>query len=255
MSAKAPDNGFATVLTAGLGPLLSSGKYSDLTVHCEDNTWNVHKMVMCTHSKFFVKACDGKFMEAKSGEIILAGDEPLVVEAMLQALYEGDYVEIEEKEEFLENPLVFHAKVYAIGEKYDIVPLKDLAKTKTENILTLEWTPTCFFAAANEAYQSTIPKDRGLRDIYAQVAIAQGPKLFANKEFEEVMDQNAQFWRDCAKGLNEKYTPFMGQTLVNCQNCRNKYSTSMFKPGYNPNKGTCCPVCNSMNYSAGALAT
>jgi len=85
MPAKAPKNAFATVLTAGLGPLLSSGKYSDLTVHCEDNAWKVHKMVMCTHSKFFVKACDGKFMEAKSGEIILAGDEPLVVEAMHQA--------------------------------------------------------------------------------------------------------------------------------------------------------------------------
>jgi hypothetical protein len=25
----------------------------------------VHKMVMCTHSKFFVKACDGKFMVVK----------------------------------------------------------------------------------------------------------------------------------------------------------------------------------------------
>ncbi|OXV07803.1 hypothetical protein Egran_04433, partial [Elaphomyces granulatus] len=178
---KAPKNAFATVLTAGLGPLLSSGKYSDLTVHCEDNAWK----------------------EAKSGEIKLAGDEPLVVEAMLQALYDGDYVGIEEKEEFLENPLVFHAKVYAIGEKYDIAPLKDLAQTKTENILTLEWTPTYFFAAVNEVYQSTIPKDRGLRDIYAQVATAQGPKLFANKEFEEVMDQNGQFWKDFAKGLNE----------------------------------------------------
>jgi len=52
--------------------------------------------------------------EAKSGEIKLAGDEPLVVEAMLRALYEGDYVGIEEKEEFLENPLVFHAKVSSI---------------------------------------------------------------------------------------------------------------------------------------------
>jgi BTB/POZ domain-containing protein len=62
MSAKAPENAFATVLVGELGHLLSSGKYSDLTVHCEDNTWKVHKLVMCTHSKFFVKACDGEFM-------------------------------------------------------------------------------------------------------------------------------------------------------------------------------------------------
>lgn len=160
-------------------------------------------------------------------------------------MYEGDYVGIEEKEEFLENPLVFHAKVYAIGEKYDIAPLKDLAKTKTKNILTLEWTPTCFFAAVNEVYQSTIPKDRGLRDIYAQVATVQGPQLFANKEFE-VMDQNGQFWRDFAKTLSEKYTPFMGQTPVKCRDttCLNKYSTSMFESGH-PDKSSYCPACGN----------
>ena len=62
---KAPKNAFATVLTAGLGPLLSSGKYSDLTVHCEDNAWKVHRIVMCAHSKFFAKACDGGFMVVK----------------------------------------------------------------------------------------------------------------------------------------------------------------------------------------------
>jgi len=243
MSAKAPENAFATVLAGGLGALLSSGEYSDLTVHCEGNTWKVHKLVMCTHSKFFVKACGGEFMEAKSGEIKLAGDEPLVVEAMLQALYEGDYVGIEEKEEFLENPLVFHVKVYAIGEKYDITPLKDLAQTKTENILTLEWTPTYFFAAVNEAYQSTIPRDRGLRDIYAQVAIAQGPNLFANKGYLEVMDQNGQFWMDYAKGLNEKYTP-----LMKCQEdeCLNKYSTSLYIPG-SVSKKSYCPSCGTIS--------
>jgi len=62
MSTKAPENAFATVLAGGLGTLLSSGKYSDLTVQCENNAWKVHKMVMCTHSKFFAKACDGEFM-------------------------------------------------------------------------------------------------------------------------------------------------------------------------------------------------
>jgi len=52
--------------------------------------------------------------EANSGVIKLPDDEPLVVEAMLRALYEEDYIEIEKEEEFLENPLVFHAKVSSI---------------------------------------------------------------------------------------------------------------------------------------------
>jgi hypothetical protein len=131
-----------------------------------------------------------------------------------------------------------------MGEKYDIAPLKDLAQTKTENILTLEWSPTYFFGAVNEVYESTIPKDRGLRDIYVQVATAQGPKLFANKEVKEVMDHNGQFWKDYAKGLNEKYTPFLGQTLIKCPKagCLNKYSTSMYMLGYY-DKNSYCPSC------------
>jgi len=135
-----------------------------------------------------------------------------------------------------------------MGEKYDIAPLKDLAQIKTENILTLEWTPTYFFDAVNEVYESTIPKDRGLRDIYVQVATAQGPKLFTNKEVKRVMDQNGQFWKDYAKGLNEKYTPFMDQTRIKCQSagCLNKYSTLMFRPGYSDNRAH-CPSCGMLS--------
>lgn len=61
MSVKAPENEFAPVLAGALGPLLSSGKYSDLMIHCENKAWKVHRMVMCTHSKFFVNACEGEF--------------------------------------------------------------------------------------------------------------------------------------------------------------------------------------------------
>jgi BTB/POZ domain len=53
MPGKASENTFSTALGEGMGALLSSGKYSDLTIQCGDNIWNVHKMVMCTLSAFF----------------------------------------------------------------------------------------------------------------------------------------------------------------------------------------------------------
>jgi hypothetical protein len=135
-----------------------------------------------------------------------------------------------------------------MGEKYRIAPLKDLAQTKTKNILTREWTPAYFFGAVNEVFESTITKDRGLRVIYVQVAVAQGPRLFTNEEVQEGTDQNGQFWKDYAKALSDKYTPFMGQTQIKCQSimCHNEYGTLKLSQN-SPEKQSFCPSCGSIN--------
>lgn len=187
---------------------------------------------------------------------------------MIRAIYEADYSLVEKNESFLENPLVFHAKVmrmplapafdadhvyqvYAIGEKYGIPPLKTLAKTKTEDILK-DWTPTHFFNALNEVYESTIPEDRGLRDLYVQVAAEQHAALFNNKEFEEIMDSNAQFWKDYSKQLQETFSK---KDIVNldqyqevvCRKChdypRFLISTTSYTNFLNGVATLCCPHC------------
>jgi hypothetical protein len=63
----------------------------------------------CTTTRLSI-CTDIVLQEAKSGEIELDGDELLVVEAMIRAIYEADYAVVEQNEEFLENPLIFHAK-------------------------------------------------------------------------------------------------------------------------------------------------
>jgi hypothetical protein len=102
----------------------------------------------------------------------------------------------------------------------------------------------------NEVFESTIAKDRGLRDIYVQVAVAQGPKLFTNEEVQEGTDQNGQFWKDYAKALSDKYIPFMGQTQIKCQSlmCHNEYGTSRFsQTSFSSEKTAFCPSCGSIN--------
>jgi hypothetical protein len=96
----------------------------------------------------------------------------------------------------------------------------------------------------NEVYESTIPKDRGLRDIYVQVALAQGPKLFANKEFEELVDQNGQFWKDYAKGLSEQYRLKEIPCIRNT--CSNTFTTSTCRGG-SSTKEVYCPACGQIN--------
>jgi hypothetical protein len=38
-----------------------SSKYSDLVIHCEDQKFKVHKVIVCGQSSFFSKACDGEW--------------------------------------------------------------------------------------------------------------------------------------------------------------------------------------------------
>lgn len=43
------------------------GKYSDLTVVCGERTYRAHKVLLCTRSQFFAKACDGGFLVRGNG--------------------------------------------------------------------------------------------------------------------------------------------------------------------------------------------
>lgn len=61
--------------------------------------------------------------------------------------------------------LVVHAKMYEIGDKYDVVGLKDLAKEKfSRGCKHFRKTPS-FALAANHAFSTTVEDDKGLRDI------------------------------------------------------------------------------------------
>lgn len=86
--------------------LLKEGKYSDLTITCGDDSYAVHKAIVCSRSPFFAACCDGDFkvgystssqvlahclQEAKSGVVDLPDDDPLAVKMMIRYLYTGTY--------------------------------------------------------------------------------------------------------------------------------------------------------------------
>ncbi|KAI9782297.1 MAG: hypothetical protein M1816_001910, partial [Peltula sp. TS41687] len=76
---------------AGTSELFKSGDFSDLLIRSGGKEFRVHRAIICPRSKFFAKACTGRFSEAFSGEINLADDEPDTVARMLSYLYTTDY--------------------------------------------------------------------------------------------------------------------------------------------------------------------
>ncbi|KAI1343497.1 hypothetical protein F5Y15DRAFT_412280 [Xylariaceae sp. FL0016] len=71
--------------------LFETGMFSDVTVKCKGKQWNLHKNILCTRSKWFKDALQGKLDELKEGIITLELPEPDVAHAILYYLYTGGF--------------------------------------------------------------------------------------------------------------------------------------------------------------------
>jgi glycyl-tRNA synthetase beta subunit len=59
---------------------------------------------------------------------------------------------------------IFHVRVYALAEFYDVPALKELALEKFNRVIQDNSQPDRFLDGVEEAYESTIQEDRRLRD-------------------------------------------------------------------------------------------
>ncbi|KAF2134922.1 hypothetical protein P153DRAFT_329795 [Dothidotthia symphoricarpi CBS 119687] len=79
-------------LLASFKGLLKSGAYSDLTVTCGDDSYKVHRVIVCERADFFARAIKfGGQKEAENRTIDLPEDDPDVIKLLIQYLYEGEY--------------------------------------------------------------------------------------------------------------------------------------------------------------------
>ncbi|KAF2213786.1 hypothetical protein CERZMDRAFT_95824 [Cercospora zeae-maydis SCOH1-5] len=261
-----------------------NGKFSDLTITCNDKRWAVHKAIVCSRSGFFDGACSHQFREANSGVIDLSEDDEDAVEQMIHYLYHLDYLNEElqqrpaemfrhraytnhkptpKKIDFshIEDPLlaqagfydqasspsrsrtdsacskqpptttsshrpdtpqqgsqfkgegehaednddteaeshpVLHTQIYALGEKYDIQPLKQLARRKFEMAAACYYDAPELADAIRLVYQSTVDTDRGLRDIVLQL-FRRHPQLANTQDIYAVIKETPDLALDLWK--------------------------------------------------------
>jgi len=215
----------------------------------------VHKVIVCSQSKFFSAACDNEMLvngvmadrlpipfyshlicrqEKKTNTITLKEDIPDVVRAMLQFLYTFDYDDGIKFADSME-PLSFNTHVYAIADKYDIHELKELAKDKFEGLVKEQWKEDAFPEALRAVYETTPVTDRGLRDIAAQVAYDNITELMSDDSaFGRLLGDVAALGADLATLLatrgcnNRKYK---------CGSCKNAIRIDCLKGG--PTAGYC----------------
>ncbi|KAF4312252.1 hypothetical protein GTA08_BOTSDO12390 [Botryosphaeria dothidea] len=187
-------------LHCSISSLFESGRYSDMIVRCSDGTdYHVHKSVVYTQCKLFANAADGSFQES-SGLVTLANDPPAAIRALLQHLYGIEYTEDPDT-----ALVVHHARVYTIGEIYQVPELKTLAAARFREAASFVRVNYEDLAQAiKEIYESTPTGDRTLRDAARDVVMEKLDELISDDAFMHTLEEVGAFAMLLSRALWEK---------------------------------------------------
>ncbi|EAT77701.2 hypothetical protein SNOG_14849 [Parastagonospora nodorum SN15] len=241
-------------LAGTLKSILDTGKYSDLIITCKGNTYNVHKSIVCARSGFFERAENFPGKESSEGKIDLPEDEPAVVNLLIQYLYGGEYdpklpdggcsaevTEIQytgDRDSYYHykfphtcgsngcaarnspdgnaEQLLLHAKMYEIGDKYDVIGLKQLAREKFLRASAKYWDSKHFAPAAHYAFSTTPEDDKGLRNAISNI-VSQHMGLLNKPAVEALLTE----FNGLAVGTHAMAATFSGQLLTSVDNLLN----------------------------------
>ena len=126
-------------------------------------------------------------------------DDPDIVDCMVEYLYRLDY---DDQASSAHGYLTVHALVYAMAEKYEIMSLKELAKSKmAEAIKRGNWFLESFVQALQVIWATTPESDRGLRDQVIPVFMKHKEKMKKDKLFIEMIRSNGDLAVDIIQAL------------------------------------------------------
>ena len=131
--------------------------------------------------------------------IDLKEDDPDTVARMLQFCYTYDYqIIVDDKalaSDVVVDPMLVNARIYFVADKYDIGPLKDLAKKKFEEVVKEQWRLESFPTVIKAIYENTLPSD-SLRVCLVSVVKRHKKELRESIAFMEVVRSGGDFAAD-----------------------------------------------------------
>lgn len=150
------------------------GDFTDFRIVCEGVDFYVHKIVLCSQSPVFRTACTGNFKEAADSTYQMTEETTIVVKKMLQYLYTGDYSEQIEDDSTVvpsEVPQVsisglqLHAQLFALGDKYSIPELCELAVDKYIYRTVCHFEPFDYLDSIPDVFFSALKNNMELRNV------------------------------------------------------------------------------------------
>ena len=114
-------------------------------------------------------------------------------------------------------------RVYALADKYDVQPLKILARHRFEDWVRLNWRHDEVPALAREVFSTTPSSDLGLRDIMVNRLAEHSPALLQQEDWTHTLELNPQMSYMIAVKLSsklEEYTASLRDKINNRRQCR-----------------------------------
>ncbi|KAF5247114.1 hypothetical protein FAUST_966 [Fusarium austroamericanum] len=168
-----------------------SGEFADAVITCKGQVFNIHRVVLSAHSKYFAKALGGNWKESIERKIEIKDFDPIIVGVMLCFVYTFDYDEPSDAKSML-----FHAEVYKFADMYNIPALKECSKKKFASAMNADWNTDDFPYAISEVYKNTPLEDRGLRDLAVAITREHIKTLIGRDDFSRLLRKTADFSAD-----------------------------------------------------------
>ncbi|CRG88890.1 hypothetical protein PISL3812_05925 [Talaromyces islandicus] len=183
-----------------LQELLSSGKYSDLTIQCDGHTFKAHKAVVCSQSPFFNAA------ESHQGKINLQDEDANTVRRFLSYLYTQDYDQgtntgeeplactqedadtmssTSQVQERAHNNLL----VYIAADKFGTDSLKQLARDRLATWAENNWSDECFPDAVREIVSLAPPHETELTELLSDVMSENAQSLVERESMLDILEE------------------------------------------------------------------
>ncbi|KAM7212683.1 hypothetical protein V8F06_011934 [Rhypophila decipiens] len=236
--------------------------FADATVVCLKDTWAVHKTVLCTRSKWFLKAFEGSQEDGQLDIVNLHSHTKEDVETLLKFIYSGS------KCPFVLPfpPFSAYARLFKLGETFDLKPLADDAMSLLGQYCDKKLMELCSYdvdssgregvvdqirgsprpfiddllQAIKDAYDG-IEHSTGLQAIFVSFVWAGRDRLFKEKELLAFVDVCPRFGTDMFKlmlGHNpSKWFPSANVARAMCTELDHKRKTQ------HPDR---CEVCNDV---------
>ena len=106
----------------------------------------------------------------------------------------------------IRSPAEIHARIYAIGDKYEMPGLRDCAKQKFDSTIKRGWYPESFLSIIKLAYESCGAQKDGLRTIVCNVALENVSNLKCDSNFVALLQEQREFANDFILAMMEKMT-------------------------------------------------
>lgn len=170
-------------------------------------------------------------LKASADDEDISADDPEAVKLMIEFLYTHDYCApptqtapktntISTCELSDETNIAMHAKMYALGEKYDLNSLKDAAQAKFKTAIETAWSGPSLARTARLVFSTTADEDDGLRAIVVKTIQSHRKDLQAKADVESTImgieRLSYRLWKDATNPAESSEDP-------TCQCCFRKY--------------------------------